>query len=147
MVGLLASGVADPFSAQFCGGAAVTSTKVVTAAHCVVDGGDRTALPSEIQVLTGTSTLSFGSGTRHTVTSIAVHPSFTISEFRDDVRRAHRPHHGVLGHPDRGHVTRGGQPTSARDASPRWPGGAASSPHRTSAVTAISSPNCSSVRT
>lgn len=85
MVGLLASGVADPFSAQFCGGAAVTSTKVVTAAHCVVDGGDRTALPSEIQVLTGTSTLSFGSGTRHTVTSIAVHPSFTISEFRDDV--------------------------------------------------------------
>jgi secreted trypsin-like serine protease len=85
MVGLLASNESDPFLAQFCGGAAVTSTKVVTAAHCVVDFTDRTALPSEIQVLTGTSALFPGSGTRHTVTEISVHPSFTINRFRDDL--------------------------------------------------------------
>jgi len=78
-VALLNRSVANNYDAQFCGGSLVKANVVVTAGHCVYG---KTA--SQIQVLTGTRSLSSG-GTRRNVTSIAIHPSYNDNTLDYDV--------------------------------------------------------------
>lgn len=78
-VAILNKSVASNYDAQFCGGTLVKANVVVTAAHCV-----DTKSASQIQVLTGTRSLSSG-GTRRNVTSISVHPNWNTSTSDYDV--------------------------------------------------------------
>lgn len=78
-VALLASGVSNDFQAQFCGGALLDTNWVVTAAHCV-DGNT----PSQIQVLTGTVTLT-GGAHRIDVKQIVMHPSWNSGTMDNDI--------------------------------------------------------------
>lgn len=84
VVGLLSADEPDPFFAQFCAGVRVSQTKVVTAAHCVREGGV-TAPAWSVEVYHGSSALSPDSGTRVAVQSIVVHPSFSESSLRNDI--------------------------------------------------------------
>ena len=84
MTGILDRSVADPYQAQFCGGVRVSQTKVLTAAHCVVRDGV-TGPASAFDILYGTSTLSFGAGTRAQVTGVAVHPFYSEASSRNDL--------------------------------------------------------------
>lgn len=78
-VALLNKSVSNNFNAQFCGGTLVKGNKVVTAAHCsdMVRAG-------QVQVLTGTRNLD-GTGVRHNVTRIDIHPSWSQSNYDYDV--------------------------------------------------------------
>jgi secreted trypsin-like serine protease len=52
----------DPNSGQFCGGAILDATHVVTAAHCLVDSGNALGSPRAVNVLAGTNDLTLTSG-------------------------------------------------------------------------------------
>jgi trypsin len=78
-VGLLMKAQPDNFQAQFCGGTLIGPNAVVTAAHC-----SDFVTKEQVQVLTGTRKLD-GSGTRHNVTSIAIHGSWNPDTFDNDV--------------------------------------------------------------
>ena len=78
-VGLLRKTEKNNFKAQFCGGTLIGASVVVTAAHC----SDFVA-SADVQVLTGARKLD-GSGTRHNVTSIAIHESWNPDTFDNDV--------------------------------------------------------------
>ena len=78
VAGILTAGVADPFAAQFCGGAVVASRVVITAAHCV-------DTHPVIDVLVNTDRLESGYGDRIPVTSIRVHPRWDPVTTRNDL--------------------------------------------------------------
>ncbi|MCZ7535176.1 MAG: trypsin-like serine protease [Acidimicrobiia bacterium] len=78
LAAVLSSGIADPFAAQFCGGAVVAPSIVITAAHCVED------FPA-IDVLINTDRLVAGHGDRIPVASIRVHPRWEPTTARNDL--------------------------------------------------------------
>ena len=78
-VGLLTKSIADNFQAQFCGGTLIKPNIVVTAAHC-----SDFITADQVQVLTGTRRLD-GSGDRHDVSRIAIHPDWNEFTFDNDV--------------------------------------------------------------
>jgi len=65
---------------QFCGGTLVSATKVVTAAHCLVD---ETA--SSIRVVGGRTYRNGTNGTVRTASKIWIHPSYNSSTMTSDV--------------------------------------------------------------
>lgn len=79
-VALLKKSIAGDLEAQFCGGTLILPNVVVTAAHC----SDFLPGPGAVQVLTGTQRLD-GSGTRHDVVEIRIHPNFHPRTLDSDV--------------------------------------------------------------
>lgn len=72
--------VPNDFLAQFCGGALISQTWVITAAHCV-DGGTK---PEDIEILFGSDKLN-QSGNRIGVERIVVHSTFDGATLDNDV--------------------------------------------------------------
>ncbi|QNP69400.1 serine protease [Streptomyces roseirectus] len=72
--------ITDASQNQFCGGTLVAPTKVVTAAHCVVD---ETA--SSVRVVGGRTYLNGTNGTVSRVGDIWIHPDYTDVTNGDDV--------------------------------------------------------------
>ncbi|MSW52059.1 MAG: trypsin-like serine protease, partial [Actinobacteria bacterium] len=81
----------SPYLGQFCGGAIVDATHVVTAGHCVFSGQNGQARPvSSVRVLAGTARLRDGAEPEAptardvAVTQMVVRPGFTLSNLDGD---------------------------------------------------------------
>jgi secreted trypsin-like serine protease len=72
--------ITDSSQNQFCGGTLVSATKVVTAAHCMVD-----ETTSSVRVVGGRTYRNGTNGTVSRVTKIWIHPSYTDATNGDDV--------------------------------------------------------------
>jgi transmembrane serine protease 9 len=85
-VALLDASVANTFRAQYCGGALIAPSWVVTAAHCVYDRGVEP--PGSVDVLVGTTSLTSG-GKRVDVEAIVVHPRYSERTSENDIALLH----------------------------------------------------------
>ncbi|WP_105969986.1 S1 family serine peptidase [Streptomyces geranii] len=72
--------ITDASQNQFCGGTLVSATKVVTAAHCMVD-----ETTSSVRVVGGRTYRNGTNGTVSRVTKIWIHPSYVDATEGDDV--------------------------------------------------------------
>jgi secreted trypsin-like serine protease len=78
-VALLDRDIPNNSAAQYCGGSLIRGNIVVTAAHC-----SNFVRAAQVQVLTGTEMLD-GSGTRHDVERITIHPRYNSTSMESDV--------------------------------------------------------------
>lgn len=86
VAGILYSGVASNYSAQFCGASVIHQNWVVTAAHCVDRKyGSRNLEPQDIKILVGGHNLAEGDGRRIAVKRIIVHPSYNAARYINDI--------------------------------------------------------------
>lgn len=76
LAALVRPGAGTPYDRQFCGASVVAPDWVLTAAHCVVDSADAPMSPDQVNVLTGTMSLTAGAGTESPVSEVVVFPGY-----------------------------------------------------------------------
>jgi len=84
LVALVSTAAPTNYGGLFCGGSLIAPTVVLTAAHCMYDGGQLIDL-SSLAVIAGTSTLTNDTAGRIAVNDIEVHPGYDPLIFASDV--------------------------------------------------------------